>query len=152
MVEVGDIAPDFELMANDKTMVRLSESIGNRVVLAFYPAAFTGVCTKEMCTFTDSMNRLEEAEVEIFGISVDSIFANAAFSDQNQIGFPLLSDTNREATEAYGIAIPFVMPGYIASQRAVFIIDSNGMIGFSWVAENPGQEPDYEAIIDYCKS
>ena len=152
MVEVGDIAPDFELMANDKTMVRLSESIGNRVVLAFYPAAFTGVCTKEMCTFTDSMNRLEEAEVEIFGISVDSIFANAAFSDQNQIGFPLLSDTNREATEAYGIAIPFVMPGYIASQRAVFIIDSNGMIGFSWVAENPGQEPDYEAIINYCKS
>ena len=152
MVEVGDVAPDFELMANDKTMVRLSESIGNRVVLAFYPAAFTGVCTKEMCTFTDSMNRLEEAEVEIFGISVDSIFANAAFSDQNQIGFPLLSDTNREATEAYGIAIPFVMPGYIASQRAVFIIDSNGMIGFSWVAENPGQEPDYEAIIDYCKS
>ena len=152
MVEVGDIAPDFELMANDKTMVRLSESIGNRIVLAFYPAAFTGVCTKEMCTFTDSMNRLEEAEVEIFGISVDSIFANAAFSDQNQIGFPLLSDTNREATEAYGIAIPFVMPGYIASQRAVFIIDSNGMIGFSWVAENPGQEPDYEAIIDYCKS
>ena len=152
MVQVGDIAPDFELMANDKTMVRLSESIGNRIVLAFYPAAFTGVCTKEMCTFTDSMNRLEEAEVEIFGISVDSIFANAAFSDQNQIGFPLLSDTNREATEAYGIAIPFVMPGYIASQRAVFIIDSNGMIGFSWVAENPGQEPDYEAIIDYCKS
>ena len=152
MVEVGDIAPDFELMANDKTMVRLSESIGNRIVLAFYPAAFTGVCTKEMCTFTDSMNRLEEAEVEIFGISVDSIFANAAFSDQNQIGFPLLSDTNREATEAYGIAIPFVMPGYIASQRAVFIIDSNGMIGYSWVAENPGQEPDYEAIIDYCKS
>ncbi len=152
MAAVGEVAPDFELMANDRTMVRLSESIGNRVVLAFYPAAFTGVCTKEMCTFTDSMNRLEEAEVEIFGISVDSIFANAAFSDQNQIGFPLLSDTNREATEAYGIAIPFVMPGYIASQRAVFIIDSNGMIGFSWVAENPGQEPDYEAIIDYCKS
>jgi len=152
MAAVGEVAPDFELKANDRTMVRLSESIGNRVVLAFYPAAFTGVCTKEMCTFTDSMNRLEEAEVEIFGISVDSIFANAAFSDQNQIGFPLLSDTNREATEAYGIAIPFVMPGYIASQRAVFIIDSNGMIGFSWVAENPGQEPDYEAIIDYCKS
>jgi peroxiredoxin len=152
MVEVGDIAPDFELMANDRTMVRLSESIGNKVVLAFYPAAFTGVCTKEMCQFTDSVNRLEEAEAEIFGISVDSIFANTAFSDQNQIGFPLLSDTNREVTEAYGIAIPFVMPGYIASQRAVFIIDSNGMIGYSWVAENPGQEPDYEAVIDYCKS
>ncbi len=152
MVAVGEVAPDFELMANDRTIVRLSESIGNRVVLAFYPAAFTGVCTKEMCTFTDSMTRLEVAEAEIFGISVDSIFANAAYSDANELGFPLLSDTNREATEAYGIAIPFVMPGYIASQRAIFVIDPNGIIGYSWVADNPGQEPDYDAVIAYCES
>ena len=70
MVSVGDMAPDFELMAFDKTMFRLSDSIGNRVVLLFYPAAFTGVCSKEMCTFTDSMNRLEAAEAEVLGISV----------------------------------------------------------------------------------
>ena len=71
MVSVGDMAPDFELMAFDKNMVRLSDSIGNRVVLLFYPAAFTGVCTKEMCTVSDSMNRMETAEAEVFGISVD---------------------------------------------------------------------------------
>ena len=87
MVSVGDMAPDFELMAFDKNMVRLSDSIGNRVVLLFYPAAFTGVCTKEICTFSGSMNRMEAAEAEVFGISVDGIFANAAFADANDINF-----------------------------------------------------------------
>ena len=85
MVSVGDMAPDFELMAFDKNMVRLSDSIGNRVVLLFYPAAFTGVCTQEMCTVSGSMNRMEAAEAEVFGISVDGIFANAAFADANDI-------------------------------------------------------------------
>jgi len=152
MVSVGDAAPDFELMANDKTMVRLSDSIGNRVILAFFPAAFTGVCSKEMCTFTDSLARLESAEAEIFGISVDGIFANAAFAEYNEIGFPLLSDTNRHATDAYGIGIPFVMPDYIASQRAVFVVEKDGRIGYSWVADSPGEEPDYDAVLAYCES
>lgn len=152
MVSVGDMAPDFELMAFDKTMVRLSDSIGNRVVLLFYPAAFTGICTKEMCTFSDSMNRLEDAEAEVFGISVDGIFANAAFADANEIRFPLLSDTNRVATKAYGVEIPFVMPDYTASQRSVFVIDASGKVTYTWVAENPGIEPDYEAILGHLES
>ena len=132
MVSVGDMAPDFELMAFDKNMVRLSDSIGNRVVLLFYPAAFTGVCTKEMCT-----------------VSVDGIFANAAFADANEINFPLLSDTNRQATRAYGVEIPFVMPEYTAAQRSVFVIDEVGKISYAWVAENPGIEPDYEGILNH---
>ncbi len=152
MVSVGDMAPDFELMAFDKNMVRLSDSIGNRVVLLFYPAAFTGVCTKEICTFSGSMNRMEAAEAEVFGISVDGIFANAAFADANDISFPLLSDTNRQATRAYGIEIPFVMPDYTAAQRSVFVIDEVGKISYAWVAENPGIEPDYEAILEHLES
>ena len=152
MVSVGDMAPDFELMAFDKNMVRLSDSIGNRVVLLFYPAAFTGVCTKEICTFSDSMNRMETAEAEVFGISVDGIFANAAFADANDISFPLLSDTNRQATRAYEVEIPFVMPDYTASQRSVFVIDEVGKISYAWVAENPGIEPDYEAILEHLES
>jgi peroxiredoxin len=138
-------------MANDRTMVTLSESIGNKVILAFFPAAFTGVCTTEMCTFTDSMTRFGELEVEVFGISVDSIFSNNEFANKNSIGFPLLSDVNREATESYGVGISFVMPGYIASQRSVFVIDADGRVGYSWVAENPGIEPNYDEIIEYCK-
>tara|TARA_B100001996_G_C18641147_1_gene585655 strand:- start:352 stop:810 length:459 start_codon:yes stop_codon:yes gene_type:complete len=151
MISVGDVAPDFTLMANDRTMVTLSESIGNKVILAFFPAAFTGVCTTEMCTFTDSMTRFGELEVEVFGISVDSIFSNNEFANKNSIGFPLLSDVNREATESYGVGISFVMPGYIASQRSVFVIDADGRVGYSWVAENPGIEPNYDEIIEYCK-
>jgi|TARA_B110000008_G_scaffold156825_1_gene157722 peroxiredoxin len=151
MVSVGDVAPNFTLMANDRNMVTLSDSIGNKVILAFYPAAFTGVCTTEMCTFTDSMSKFDGMEVEVFGISVDSIFSNNEFANSNSIGFPLLSDVNREATNSYGVGISFVMPGYVASQRSVFVIDEDGRIGYAWVAENPGIEPNYQEIIDYCK-
>ena len=151
MVSVGDVAPNFTLMANDRNMVTLSDAIGNKVILAFYPAAFTGVCTTEMCTFTDSMSKFDGMEVEVFGISVDSIFSNNEFANNNSIGFPLLSDVNREATNSYCVGISFVMPGYVASQRSVFVIDEDGRIGYAWVAENPGIEPNYQEIIDYCK-
>ena len=151
MVSVGDTAPDFTLMANDKNMVTLSDSIGNKVVLVFYPAAFTGVCTTEMCTFRDLMSNFENVEAEVFGISADSIFSNNEFSKTNSIGFPLLSDVNRSAINSYGIGIDFVMPGYIAAQRSVFIINEDGKIGYCWVADNPGIEPNYQEIIDFCK-
>ena len=142
---------DFTFMANDKNMVTLSDSIGNKVVLVFYPAAFTGVCTTEMCTFRDLMSNFENVEAEVFGISADSIFSNNEFSKTNSIGFPLLSDVNRSAINSYGIGIDFVMPGYIAAQRSVFVINEDGKIGYCWVAENPGIEPNYQEIIDFCK-
>ena len=151
MVSVGDTAPDFTLMANDRNMVTLSDSIGNKVVLVFYPAAFTGVCTTEMCTFTNFMSDFENIEAEVFGISADSIFSNNEFSKTNSIGFPLLSDVNRSAINSYGIGIDFVMPGYIAAQRSVFIINEDWKIGYCWVADNPGIEPNYQEIVDFCK-
>ena len=152
MVSVGGPAPDFTLMANDRNMVTLSDSIGNKVVLAFYPAAFTGVCTTEMCTFTNFMNDFDNLEAEVFGISVDSIFSNNEFSKRNSIGFPLLSDVHRDATNSYGVGIDFVMPGYTAAQRSVFVINEDGRIGYCWVAENPGIEPNYQEIVDFCKN
>ena len=152
MVSVGDPAPDFTLMANDRNMVTLSDSIGNKVVLAFYPAAFTGVCTTEMCTFTNFMNDFDNLEAEVFGISVDSIFSNNEFSKRNSIGFPLLSDVHRDATNSYGVGIDFVMPEYTAAQRSVFVINEDGRIGYCWVAENPGIEPNYQEIVDFCKN
>ena len=152
MVSVGDTAPDFTLMANDRNMVTLSDSIGNKVVLAFYPSAFTGVCTTEMCTLTDFMSDFDSLEAEVFGISVDSIFSNNEFSKINSIGFPLLSDINRVVTNSYGVGIDFVMPGFIAAQRSVFIINEDGKIGYCWIAENPGIEPNYQEIVDFCKN
>ncbi|MAK94781.1 MAG: peroxiredoxin [Candidatus Thermoplasmatota archaeon] len=151
MPSVGDMAPDFTLTAQDKSSVTLSEMRGSRVILAFYPAAFTGVCTKEMCTFSEGMSSLNSSGVSVFGISVDSPFSNAAFADANGISFPLLSDVHREAIESYGVSLAdFVISGYTVAQRSVFVIEADGRVGYSWVAENPGIEPDYEAVMAHC--
>ena len=151
MPSVGDMAPDFTLTAQDKSSVTLSEMRGNQVILAFYPAAFTGVCTKEMCTFSEGMSSLNSSGVSVLGISVDSPFSNAAFADANGISFPLLSDVHREAIESYGVSLgDFVIPGYTVAQRSVFVIEADGRVGYSWVAENPGIEPDYEAVMAHC--
>jgi len=147
------MAPDFTLTAHDKSPVTLSDLRGRRTILAFYPAAFTGVCTKEMCTFSDGMASLSSSGASILGISVDSPFSNAAFAEANGIGFPLLSDVHREAVDAYGVALSdFVIPGYTVAQRSIFVVESDGSIGYSWVAENPGIEPDYDAVIAHCAS
>ncbi len=151
MPSVGDMAPDFTLTAQDKSSVTLSEMRGSRVIFAFYPAAFTGVCTKEMCTFSEGMSSLNSSGVSVFGISVDSPFSNAAFADANGISFPLLSDVHREAIESYGVSLAdFVISGYTVAQRSVFVIEADGRVGYSWVAENPGIEPDYEAVMAHC--
>ena len=153
MPSVGDMAPDFTLTAHDKSSVTLSERRRGRVILAFYPAAFTGVCTKEMCTFSDGIAGLDSSGVSVLGISVDSPFSNAAFADSNGITFPLLSDVHREAVDAYGIALgDFVIPGYTVAQRSVFVVEPDGSIGYAWVADNPGMEPDYEAVMAHCAS
>ena len=153
MPTVGDTAPNFTLTAQDKSSVTLSEMRGGRVVLAFYPAAFTGVCTKEMCTFSDGMAGLESCDSSVLGISVDSPFCNSAFAEANDILFPLLSDVNHEAINAYDIALDdFVIPGYTVAQRAIFVVEADGRIGYAWVADNPGQEPDYEAVMAHCAS
>ena len=131
--------------------VNLSDYSGKRVVLAFYPAAFTGVCTTELCTFTDSMSSLEGANVAILAISADNVFANNEFATANGIGFPLLCDVQRIAIEAYGLTIhDFGAPGFTASQRAVFVVEPDGSVGYAWIAENPGLEPDYDEVIAYC--
>ena len=153
MPSVGDMAPDFTLTAHDKSSVTLSDLRGRRTILAFYPAAFTGVCTKEMCTFSDGMASLSSSGASILGISVDSPFSNAAFAEANGIGFPLLSDVHREAVDAYGVSLSdFVIPGYTVAQRSIFVVESDGSIGYSWVAENPGIEPDYDAVMAHCAS
>ena len=146
--DVGQQAPAFTLYDSGKQETKLSDSKGKTVVLAFYPGAFTGVCTTEMCTFRDRFDSFNSMNAQVFGISVDGIFAQKAFSDANNLNFPLLSDYNREVVTAYGVALPNFagMDGYTASQRAVFVIDKDGVIQFKWVGENPGIEPDYDEV------
>jgi len=146
--EVGQKAPDFELFDSAKQPTKLSDSKGKNVVLAFYPGAFTGVCTTEMCAFRDRFESFNSMNAQVFGISVDGIFAQKAFSDANNLNFPLLSDYGRKTGADYGVALPNFagMEGYTASERAVFVIDKEGVIQFKWVGENPGVEPDYDEV------
>ena len=146
--EVGQQAPDFELFDNDKNPTKLSDAKGKNVVLAFFPGAFTGVCTTEMCSFRDRSDSFNSMNAQVYGISVDAIFSQKAFSDANNLNFPLLSDYQREVGAAYGVSLPNFagMDGYTASERAVFVIDKGGVIRFKWVGENPGKEPDYDEV------
>ena len=145
---VGQTAPDFTLPNVELKSQNLNDFSSNNVVLAFYPGAFTGVCTKEMCTLRDSMAKLNELKAQVVGISVDSPFANKAFAETNQLGFPLLSDTNRDVIKRYGIELSNFagIEGYTVAQRSIFILDQNKVIRYAWVADNPGIEPNYEEI------
>jgi peroxiredoxin len=99
------------------------------------------------------MSSLESCGSSVLGISVDSPFSNSAFAEANDISFPLLSDVHREVVNAYGIALgDFVIPGYTVAQRSIFVVEADGNIGYAWVADNPGQEPDYESVMAHCAS
>jgi peroxiredoxin len=152
-INVGSKAKEFTLLDTEKKSRSLSEFLGKNVVLAFYPGAFTGVCTKEMCTFRDAMIKFNELNAQVVGISVDAPFANKAFAAQNNLQFPLLSDYSRKVIKQYcGVHEDFAgLKGYSASKRAVFIIDGNGVVKYTWISENPGVEPDYDAISKALK-
>ncbi len=148
MLQTGTTAPDFTLFSNTREKVSLAGLRGKTVVLAFFPAAFTGVCEKELCSFRDSLANLNELNATVLGISVDAPFANNAFAQRNNVNFPLLSDYTRDATRAYDIALDDFagMPGYTASKRAVYVVDPDGTIQYAWVGPNPGVEPNYEEV------
>ena len=148
MINTGDKAPAFELLSGKREKVSLAGLHGKTVVLAFYPAAFTGVCTKELCTFRDSLAALNDLNATVLGVSVDAPFSNAAFAKQNGLNFPLLSDYARTATRAYDLAMDDFagMVGYTASKRTVFVIDGAGTVTYAWVGPNPGVEPNYDEV------
>lgn len=147
-VNVGDEAPSFTLYDMDRKPRSLAEFGGRNVVLAFYPGAFTSVCTKEVCTLRDSIAGLEGLDTQVIGVSVNDPFSNKAFHEMNMLNFPLLCDYNREAVNLYGVAIhDFAgLKGYTAAKRSVFIVDKGGVVRYRWVSDNPGIEPDYEEI------
>src|SRR5437588_11912688 len=102
-VDVGTPAPDFTLTDQDRQPVTLSAQRGRPVVLAFFPAAFSSVCTTELCTFRDRLSDLDRADAQVYGISVDTFFALKAFRDQQRLNFPLLSDFNKTVIREYGV-------------------------------------------------
>jgi peroxiredoxin len=153
-VQVGTPAPSFTLVDTDKKPRSLDEFKGKKLVIAFFPGAFTGVCTKEMCALRDSMSKFNELDAQVVGISVDSPFANRGFSERYELKFPLLSDYTRTAVRAYGVELQNFsgLEGYTVAQRSVFVLDQDGVIRYAWVAENPGIEPNYDEITKAVSS
>ena len=147
-VDVGQAAPDFSLYDTDRQQRALSEFKGQNVVIAFFPGAFTGVCTTEMCTLRDSLSQFNSMNAQVIGISVDGAMVQKAFSDQNNLGFTVLSDFQRQAVSLYDVSLPNFagMDGYVAAQRSVFVVDKEGIVKYKWVADSPGNEPNYEEV------
>lgn len=145
---LGQKAPDFSLVDTERKPRSLAEFKGRKLILAFYPAAFTGVCTKEMCAFRDSLGHLGDLGAAVLGVSVDTPFANKAFADQNQINFPLLSDYTREVITSYNVQLPNLagLTGYTAAKRAVFVLDGEGVVRYMWISDDPTKEPNYEEV------
>ena len=151
-VDVGSKAPDFTLMNQDRQSVALSGLRGKPVVLAFFPAAFSSVCQKELCTFRDSMGRLGQANAQVLGISVDTFFTLKAFQDQQKLPFPLLSDFNKQAIRDYGVFNEDMIGLKGIARRAVFVIDKDGVVRHREVLEDARNEPNYDAVFSALAS
>jgi peroxiredoxin len=142
-VDVGSKAPDFTLMNQDRQPVTLSQQQGHLVLLAFFPAAFSSVCTKELCTFRDGLASLNQATAQVYGISVDTFFTLKAFHDSQKLTFPLLSDFNKEVIRSYGVYNEDMIGLKGIAKRAVFVVDGGGIIRHREVLDDARNEPDY---------
>jgi peroxiredoxin len=156
MVSTGDAAPTFTATVgtSDHEPFDLAEAVGDGpVVLAFFPGAFTPPCTNEMVAFQEHADAFDEAGATVFGISADSPFSQGAFREEHGIEFDLVSDMGADAIRAYDLEIDIAELGlHSIANRAVFVIDDDGEVVFDWVADDPTNEPDYEAVLDAAQS
>ncbi|QGN07052.1 peroxiredoxin [Halorhabdus sp. CBA1104] len=152
MVAEGDSAPDFTapLANGDIDSFTLSERLDEApIVLAFFPGAFTSVCSHEMTEFRDRSDDIEDVGGTLYGISVDSPFALNEFRDKLELPFGLLSDAEKEVVDTYDLTMDFDELGvYDVAKRSVFVVDSDGEVSYAWVSDDPGVEPDYDEVID----
>jgi len=152
-IEVGQAAPLFELYDSEKNKVSLAELKGSNVLLLFFPQAFTGVCTKELCAIRDDIARYSNANAKVFGISVDSVFTLNKFKEDQGYNFPLLSDFNKEVSTAYGsIYNDWILDMKGVSKRSAFVIDKDGVVLYAEVLESAGDLPNFEAVHEILNS
>ena len=146
-IQVGQQAPDFTLFSDEKKEVKLSDFKGKNVVINFFPMAFTGVCTAQLCDARDNMKKYEKLNAEVLGISVDSPFTLGKFKADNEYNFPLLSDFNKEVSQEYGAFYEqFVFGLKGVSKRAVFVVDTEGVVRYEEVLSNAGELPNFAAV------
>ena len=145
---LGKPAPAFTLFDTDKKATSLADFKGQNVVVLFFPLAFTGVCTTELCSIRDNIETYNSSNAEILGISVDSIFTLGKFKEEQKLNFPLLSDFNKTASKSfdalYEVFPAFEMQG--VSKRAAFVIDKEGVVQYEEICATPGDLPDFAEI------
>ena len=144
-VDVGQKMIDFQLPDQDRKQRTLKEFQGKKVVLAFLPGAFTGVCDKEMCMFRDSLQSLPG---QVVAVSVNDPFTNKAFANANKLQYPILSDYMRDTIKKLNIVHnDFAgLKGYTAAKRAVFVLEPSGVVRYRWISDDPGKEPNYDEV------
>jgi glutaredoxin-dependent peroxiredoxin len=149
-IAVGSKAPDFTLKskaADGLKDVKLSANFGQKqTVLLFFPLAFTGVCTAEMCDVSAGLSAYAGLGADVIGISVDSPFAQEAWAKANQIGITLVSDLNKETTKAYGVLFPMLAGVGDTSARAAFVIGKDGVVKYAEQTPTPKDLPNFAAV------
>lgn len=146
-INKGDKAPAFKLVSTDRKEVSLDDYRGKNVVLLFFPMAFTSVCTTELCAMRDNLAEYNQLNTEIVGISVDSPFTLHQYKQDQRLNFPLLSDFNKEASQAYGAFYETFMLGLKGvSKRAAFVVDKHGTVQYAEVLESAGDLPNFDAV------
>lgn len=153
-LQKGDKAPSFKLFSSDKKEVSLEDFKGKNLIVHFFPQAFTGVCTTQLCTVRDAISMYKNDHADVVAISVDSVFTLGKFKEEQKLQFDLLSDFNKEVSTSYG-AIHDVFPAFGmkgVSKRAAFVIDGNGTIQYAEVLESPGDLPNFTAINEAISS
>lgn len=147
-IQIGDTAPDFELLDTNQEFHKLSNYNKGMTILAFFPAAGSPVCTVELGNFRDSINDLESKNVKVLGISVDSPFANKVFAEHHRFNFPILSDYEREVIEKYNVVMPSLgkLKDFKVAKRSIFVVDDKLKVLYKWVSDNPMIEPNYSEI------
>ena len=146
-IEVGQTAPDFTLFSDEKKPFTLSELRGKNVVINFFPAAYTGVCTAQLCDSRDNMKKYESLNAQVLGISVDSPFTLGKFKADNGLEFPLLSDYNKVVIDQYGVYLDnFVLGMMGTAKRAIFVLDTEGVVRYTEVMASAGDLPNFAAV------
>jgi peroxiredoxin len=147
-IQVGQPAPNFTLFNSDKQKVSLSDFAGQNVLLLFFPQAFTGTCTRELCSSRDNIALYNQANAQVLGISVDSVFTLAKYKEDQHLNFPLLSDFNKTASATYDALYDnFVFDMHGVSKRSAFVVDKEGIIRYAEVLETATDLPNFEAIL-----
>ena len=146
-IEVGQKAPEFSLTDTEKKLISLADYKGKNVVLLFFPLAFTGTCTAELCATRDDIESYNKANAQVLGISVDSLFVLGKFKAEQNLNFPLLSDFNKNVSEAYGsLYDTFIFDMKGVSKRSAFVIDKDGIVRYAEVLEKATDLPNFTAI------